>query len=712
MKRIILSIVCMVMAFGFFACNSTLAPPQILSIEKVGSSGSTDKYEIKYSDGKSFFFDVTNGSDGKSAFDIAVENGFIGNETEWLESLKGDSGKEGQPGKDAPVITKIEMTGQTLDAYVYTVTLSDGKEYDFEIPRAYEENNDMNMIEVNKLNETANYSPVAAGNRALENAVTVTGPNVKGAHDAQFVIADDKAYIVYEANDVQAGENSSWDYIYCAMTIVDIQTNKVEKIVKFSKSLQQYDNDTLPKGCTFVPRIVKKDDATMRVYFSSEDPGNRESHTYYIDYDIASGKFDNNIYKLQLMTPQGKVDFTPTEYVKLTQAAGNACYPESHSAYLFDIFDYDGVKYITLNNFANGQNALAKFNDSLDCVEVIGHIGEGTTAIKTTESAIMCKNDGTWMSILRDERSDSYMFSYSDDGVKWSQPAVGDVAFTGSATKPTLDNFYGQYFMSWADNSRSCMRFMTSSDAEQWSDVVTVYSPTTFQYPMFELYNNEIYYTATMGNKETIVFGKLPLKYDNGWYVRQLPPTDAENVFANITGYNRYSDITTNRDGTKYEAYIKRDDKGIYFKARTDVSNKGDKIFLMLDTDGTATGFTPSNFMFKFQNGDIQYQGYYKANTRGYVNIAAYSQLLFTRKTYPSSAQNKGVNEISLFIPYSALTILSPDAKVDADADIYFTIYGANGSFESDSSYEGHNTVWNRPSTYLVLTKDNEIKIR
>ena len=113
MKRIILSIVCIVMAFGFFACNSTPAPPQILSIEKVGSSGSTDKYEIKYSDGESFFFDVTNGSDGKSAFDIAVENGFIGNETEWLESLKGDSGKEGQPGQegqpgeDAPRINKI-----------------------------------------------------------------------------------------------------------------------------------------------------------------------------------------------------------------------------------------------------------------------------------------------------------------------------------------------------------------------------------------------------------------------------------------------------------------------------------------------------------------------------------------------------------------------------------------------------------------------------
>lgn len=30
------------------------------------------------------------GEDGKSAYQIAIENGFIGTESEWLESLKGD----------------------------------------------------------------------------------------------------------------------------------------------------------------------------------------------------------------------------------------------------------------------------------------------------------------------------------------------------------------------------------------------------------------------------------------------------------------------------------------------------------------------------------------------------------------------------------------------------------------------------------------------
>ena len=40
------------------------------------------------------------GKDGKSAYQIAVENGFEGSETEWLASLKGADGRNGIDGKD------------------------------------------------------------------------------------------------------------------------------------------------------------------------------------------------------------------------------------------------------------------------------------------------------------------------------------------------------------------------------------------------------------------------------------------------------------------------------------------------------------------------------------------------------------------------------------------------------------------------------------
>ena len=42
------------------------------------------------------------GSDGKSAFEIAVENGFVGTEAEWLESLKGSDGAMGPQGEQGP----------------------------------------------------------------------------------------------------------------------------------------------------------------------------------------------------------------------------------------------------------------------------------------------------------------------------------------------------------------------------------------------------------------------------------------------------------------------------------------------------------------------------------------------------------------------------------------------------------------------------------
>ena len=41
-----------------------------------------------------------NGKDGRSAYEIAIENGFVGTAVEWLESLKGMNGVDGKDGKD------------------------------------------------------------------------------------------------------------------------------------------------------------------------------------------------------------------------------------------------------------------------------------------------------------------------------------------------------------------------------------------------------------------------------------------------------------------------------------------------------------------------------------------------------------------------------------------------------------------------------------
>lgn len=41
------------------------------------------------------------GADGKSAYEVAVDNGFVGTESEWLASLNGADGADGQDGADA-----------------------------------------------------------------------------------------------------------------------------------------------------------------------------------------------------------------------------------------------------------------------------------------------------------------------------------------------------------------------------------------------------------------------------------------------------------------------------------------------------------------------------------------------------------------------------------------------------------------------------------
>lgn len=46
------------------------------------------------------FENAIRGEDGKSAYEIAVEQGFRGDEDDWLDSLKGEDGKDGEDGED------------------------------------------------------------------------------------------------------------------------------------------------------------------------------------------------------------------------------------------------------------------------------------------------------------------------------------------------------------------------------------------------------------------------------------------------------------------------------------------------------------------------------------------------------------------------------------------------------------------------------------
>ena len=59
------------------------------------------------------------GKNGKSAFEIAVENGFVGTETEWLASLKGqqgDKGDKGDPGEKGNPFVYSDFTAEQLES--------------------------------------------------------------------------------------------------------------------------------------------------------------------------------------------------------------------------------------------------------------------------------------------------------------------------------------------------------------------------------------------------------------------------------------------------------------------------------------------------------------------------------------------------------------------------------------------------------------------
>ena len=55
------------------------------------------------------------GADGKSAYELAVENGFVGSEADWIASLVGADGQDGQDGQDgaAGITPQVRINAET-----------------------------------------------------------------------------------------------------------------------------------------------------------------------------------------------------------------------------------------------------------------------------------------------------------------------------------------------------------------------------------------------------------------------------------------------------------------------------------------------------------------------------------------------------------------------------------------------------------------------
>lgn len=86
--------------------------------------------DIEFDDGKNLQEKLNNGelgggggsgTAGKSAYEIAVDNGFVGTETEWLESLKGADGKDGTNGKNGENGITPHIDSTTKNWHIGTV---------------------------------------------------------------------------------------------------------------------------------------------------------------------------------------------------------------------------------------------------------------------------------------------------------------------------------------------------------------------------------------------------------------------------------------------------------------------------------------------------------------------------------------------------------------------------------------------------------------
>ncbi|OPZ25474.1 MAG: hypothetical protein BWZ02_02444 [Lentisphaerae bacterium ADurb.BinA184] len=367
----------------------------------------------------------------------------------------------------------------------------------------------------------AGWDAKLAGDRVLAGLRNVCLPAVKGAHDSDFLIVDGRAYIVYMANDVQPGEAPDWPFVYNALSIVGLDGSPLAPPVTFAASGKAYENETLPPGACFVPRILRRDARTLRCFFASEAPGRRQSQTWFIDFDLAHGAFDGRIRRAELETGQGVFPMQPQPFHRHAAAQGFAAPPVAHGLCMIDGFKrFDGRVHAVLNNFPGGQNAWSVLSPDATRFTILGDFFLPHEA-KLTEAAVNRLPDGTWCAISRRENGDgNYLFTESPDGVHWAPHTARAPVHNGTSSKPTFDCFGGVYYLGWQEGTRvggvfrSVFNLDVSRDGVHWERKYRFESERSFQYPTFRDYEGAIYLTVTQGDasesrKERILFGRL-----------------------------------------------------------------------------------------------------------------------------------------------------------------------------------------------------------
>ncbi|MCX6900272.1 MAG: exo-alpha-sialidase, partial [Verrucomicrobia bacterium] len=290
-----------------------------------------------------------------------------------------------------------------------------------------------------------------------------------------------------------------------------------------------------------------------RCYFASQ-PAKEQALTWYRDFDLRTMSFESRIHKTRLKTAAGVFDMEPRHFHADAAAQGFTKPPVNHGLYIFDSFkEFDGKRYVAINNFPGKQNALALLHDDLVTFEIVGHYNEPQSQ-QLSESAVNRLPDGTWMAICRNDGG-NYHFTTSKDGKTWSVGKELPIVPNGANSKPTFDKFGGVYYLGWQERTyihsvgRSVFNVDISRDGKKWQRKYRFESPDSFQYPTFHEHKGAIWLTVTQGHKgstDRIMFGKLE---DVGAFPSQagkkrkpLPPPPPEEPAVMKKGVKLFTD--------------------------------------------------------------------------------------------------------------------------------------------------------------------------
>lgn len=282
-------------------------------ITSVRLNGDQTKLIFTLSDNSELQADITipnpkDGQDGLSAYQVAVRNGFTGTEQEWLQSLKGPKGdsitgpkgQDGQPGKDAPHVTRVTYNDNQL-----TFTFSDNSSLSTPFIMPVPENgkdgtNAPTITNVsyanNELTFTFSDGTSKSTSFKVESSDSDVRDEIEAVYNAYSVIGN-----VADIPDLTTGQIISRD-----MPVIEVESTAKSKIFHLIGSYKDVEDSALDKKTNSVVSLKPIFDELDTKANKSDVPTN-ENLSSQIDQTLKEKLKKNIVSKI---TPPGYLDDT------------------------------------------------------------------------------------------------------------------------------------------------------------------------------------------------------------------------------------------------------------------------------------------------------------------------------------------------------------------------------------------------------------------